>query len=73
VDFISSVSNATSGFGNLMINKNTPKNRIFEKFSLGVENMIQETGWYDNTGNPYSTYPEPYTNSHSIQLSYSDY
>ena len=30
-----SVSNATSGFGNLMINKKTPpKNRIFEKFSL---------------------------------------
>ena len=33
----------------------------------------QETGWYDNTGNPYSTYPEPYTNSYSIQLSYSDH
>src|SRR5437588_4847196 len=29
------VSNTTSGFGNLMINKNAPpKNRIFEKFSL---------------------------------------
>jgi site-specific DNA-adenine methylase len=37
-----SVSNATSGFGNLMINKKaSPKDRIFEKFSLGVENMIQ--------------------------------
>lgn len=37
-----SVSNATSGFGNLMINKKAPpKNRIFEKFSLGVESMIQ--------------------------------
>ena len=37
------VSNATSGFGNLMINKKAPpKNRIFEKFSVGVENMIQD-------------------------------
>jgi DNA methylase len=37
-----SVSNTTSGFGNLMINKKaSPKNRIFEKFSLGVESMIQ--------------------------------
>ena len=35
--------------------------------------MNQETGWYDNTGNPYSTHPEPYTNSYSIQLSYGDY
>ena len=38
-----------------------------------MANMDQETGWYDNTGNPYSTYPEPYTNSYSIRLSYSDY
>ncbi|MFZ0511534.1 MAG: DNA methyltransferase [Candidatus Nitrosopolaris sp.] len=37
-----SVSNATSGFGNLMINKNAPpKNRIFEKFSLAVANMLR--------------------------------
>jgi len=37
-----SVSNATSGFGNLMINKNAPpKDRIFEKFSIAVKNMIQ--------------------------------
>lgn len=37
-----SVSNTTSGFGNLMINKNAPpKNRIFEKFSLAVANMLQ--------------------------------
>jgi DNA modification methylase len=37
-----SVSNTTSGFGNLMINKNAPpKNRIFEKFTLVVESMIQ--------------------------------
>jgi hypothetical protein len=33
-----------------------------------MANMIQETGWYDNTGNP-----ESYTNSYPIQLSYSDY
>ena len=38
-----SVSNATSGFGNLMINKKaSPKDRMFEKSSLGVENMIQD-------------------------------
>ena len=37
-----SVSNTTSGFGNLMINKNAPpKNRIFEKFSLAVTRMLQ--------------------------------
>jgi DNA modification methylase len=37
-----SVSNATSGFGNLMINKNAPpKGRIYEKFSLTVERMLQ--------------------------------
>jgi DNA modification methylase len=37
-----SVSNTTSGFGNLMINKNAPpKNRIFEKFSLAVARMLQ--------------------------------
>lgn len=37
-----SVSNATSGFGNLMINKKAPpKKRVFEKFSLCVKNMIQ--------------------------------
>jgi hypothetical protein len=37
-----SISNATSGFGNLMINqKAPPKKRVFEKFSLCVKNMIQ--------------------------------
>ena len=37
-----SISNATSGFGNLMINKKAPpKKRVFEKFSLCVKNMIQ--------------------------------
>ena len=37
-----SVSNTTSGFGNLMINRNAPpKNRIFEKFSLAVARMLQ--------------------------------
>jgi DNA modification methylase len=37
-----SVSNTTSGFGNLMINRNAPpKNRIFEKFSLAVAKMLQ--------------------------------
>jgi DNA-binding transcriptional MerR regulator len=55
-------------------------NRMIDEFEESLAkkrgemtNMIQETGWYDNTGNPYSTYPEPYTNSYSIQLSYSDY
>jgi hypothetical protein len=55
-------------------------NRMIDEFegSLAKKrgestHMNQETGWYDNTGNPYSTYPEPYTNSYSIQLSYSDY
>jgi site-specific DNA-methyltransferase (cytosine-N4-specific) len=37
-----SISNATSGFGNLMINKKAPpKKRIFEKFSVCVKNMTQ--------------------------------
>jgi len=36
-----------------------------------MANMNQETGWYDNTGNSYPTYPEP--SSYSIRLSYSDY
>jgi DNA modification methylase len=36
-----SVSNATSGFGNLMINKHAiPKNRIYEKFVFAVNDMI---------------------------------
>jgi peptidoglycan hydrolase CwlO-like protein len=39
----------------------------------GMAYMNQERGWYDNTSNPYSAYLEPYTNSYSIQLSYSDY
>jgi len=35
-------SNTTTGFGNLMINKNAPpKNGIFEKFSLAVASMLQ--------------------------------
>ena len=38
-----SVSNATSGFGNLMINKHAiSKNRIYEKFILVVTDMIKE-------------------------------
>jgi hypothetical protein len=52
-------------------------NRMIDEFEESLAkkrgemaNMDQETGWYDNTGNPYSTYPEPYTNSYSIQLSY---
>jgi len=50
-------------------------NRMIDEFEESLAkkrgemaNMIQ-----DNTDNPYSTYPEPYTNSYSIQLSYSDY
>jgi site-specific DNA-methyltransferase (cytosine-N4-specific) len=36
-----SVSNASSGFGNLMINKHAvPKNRIYEKFVFVVNDMI---------------------------------
>ncbi len=36
-----SVSNATSGFGNLMINKQAmPKNRIYEKFAFAVNDMV---------------------------------
>jgi len=37
-----SVSNTTSGFGNLMVNKNAPpKSRIFERFSRAVKYMLQ--------------------------------
>lgn len=37
-----SVSNATSGFGNLMINKQAPpKTRIYEKFVLAVKDMLK--------------------------------
>src|SRR5919108_5092370 len=37
-----SVSNATSGFGNLMINKQAlPKTRIYEKFVLVVRDMLK--------------------------------
>jgi DNA methylase len=37
-----SVSNATSGFGNLMINKQaSPKGRIYEKFNAAVNEMVQ--------------------------------
>jgi hypothetical protein len=35
--------------------------------------MNLESGRYDNTGNFYPTYPEPYTSSYSVQLFYSDY
>ena len=55
-------------------------NRMIDEFegSLAkkrgeMANMIQETGWYDNTGNLYPTYSEPDNSSYSIQLSYSDY
>jgi site-specific DNA-methyltransferase (cytosine-N4-specific) len=38
------VSNATSGYGNLMINKNAPtKNKVYEKFSRAVTYMLQST------------------------------
>ena len=44
-------------------------NRMIDEFegSLAkkrgeMANMIQETGWYDNTGNLYLTYLEPYIN-----------
>src|SRR5919205_2565995 len=38
------VSNAASGYGNLMINKNAhPKNKIYEKFSHAVTNLLQST------------------------------
>jgi hypothetical protein len=43
-------------------------NRMIDEFEESLAkkrgemaNMIQETGWYDNTGNPYSTYPKPYS------------
>ena len=37
-----SVSNATSGFGNLMVNKQAPpKGRIYEKFNVAINEMIQ--------------------------------
>jgi hypothetical protein len=37
-----SVSNATSGFGNLMINKQAPpKARIYEKFVIAVKDMLK--------------------------------
>jgi hypothetical protein len=37
-----SVSNATSGFGNLMINKQAPlKTRIYEKFVIAVKDMLK--------------------------------
>lgn len=37
-----SVSNTSSGFGNLMINKNPPiKKRIFEKFQSSVSSMLE--------------------------------
>jgi chromosome segregation ATPase len=55
-------------------------NRMIDEFegSLAkkrgeMTHINQETGSYDNTNNLYSTYPEPYTNSYSIQLSYGDY
>ena len=43
-----SVSNATSGFGNLMINKQAlPKNRIYEKFALIVRDMLKSMSEYN--------------------------
>jgi hypothetical protein len=45
-------------------------NRRIDEFQ---GNLPQNVGWYDNTGNLYPTYPEPYASSYSIQLSYSDY
>ena len=43
-----SVSNATSGFGNLMINKQAlPKNRIYEKFALVVRDMLKSMSEYN--------------------------
>jgi DNA modification methylase len=45
-----SVSNAASGFGNLMINKKAPpKDRVFEKFSIAVKNMIQDMSDFGQT------------------------
>jgi hypothetical protein len=55
-------------------------NRMIDEFQSSLPQkreemayMNQESGWYDNTPNLYPTYPEPYTSSYSIQLSYSDY
>jgi hypothetical protein len=43
-----SVSNATSGFGNLMINKQAlPKNRIYEKFALVIRDMLKSMSEYN--------------------------
>ena len=43
-----SVSNATSGFGNLMINKQAlPKTRIYEKFVLIVRDMLKSMSEFD--------------------------
>src|SRR5919199_1111234 len=37
-----SISNATSGFGNLMLNKQAPpKGRIYEKFNTAINEMVQ--------------------------------
>jgi hypothetical protein len=55
-------------------------NRIIDEFQSslpqnggGMACMNMESGWYNNTDNLYPSYTEPYTNSYSIQLSYSDY
>ncbi|MDQ4022336.1 MAG: site-specific DNA-methyltransferase [Thermoproteota archaeon] len=43
-----SVSNAMSGFGNLMINKQAPpKTRIYEKFVLAVKDMLKNMSEYN--------------------------
>lgn len=43
-----SVSNATSGFGNLMINRQAlPKTRIYEKFVLIVRDMLKSMSEFD--------------------------
>ena len=50
-----SVSNATSGFGNLMINKHAvPKNRTYEKFIFAVTDMIKGMSEFNRlaTNNP---------------------
>ncbi len=51
-------------------------NRMIDEFEASLTkkrgeraNMIQETGWYGNTG-LYPTYLKPNTRSYSIQLSY---
>jgi hypothetical protein len=44
--------------------------RMIDEFQ---SSLPQKGEWYNNTGNLYPAYPEPYINSYSIQLSYNDY